>query len=50
MTQPDPAVTKSESSRWQQVAPVPPNVRAEYVHEAKAADDEVSSSRLPEGR
>jgi hypothetical protein len=29
-------VTKSESSRWQQVAAVPAVVRAEYVEEAKA--------------
>ena len=46
----DPAVTKSESSRWQQVALVPAEVHAEYIEETTAAGDEVSRSRLPEGR
>ena len=42
----DLGVTKSESSRWQRVASVPPEVRAEYVEETKAAGEEVSTDGL----
>lgn len=39
-------VSKMESSRWQQVAAVPPEVRQEYVDETKAARGEVSTAGL----
>jgi hypothetical protein len=39
-------VTKSESSRWQQVAAVPAERRAEYVEETRAAGGEVSTADL----
>ena len=39
-------ITKSDSSRWQQVADVPAEQRAEYVEETKAAGGEVSTSEL----
>jgi hypothetical protein len=42
----DLGVTKSESSRWQQVAGVPPAVRTEYVEETTAASGEVSTDGL----
>ena len=37
-------VTKSESSRWQQVASVPAEVRAGYVEEMKVAGGDVITS------
>jgi hypothetical protein len=42
----DLGVTKSESSRWQQVAKVPAEVRDEYVEETRAARGEVSTAGL----
>ena len=42
----DLGVSRSESSRWQQVAAVPPEVRAEYVEETKAAGEEISTDGL----
>lgn len=42
----DLGVTASESSRWQQVAAVPADQRAEYVAETKAARGEVSTAGL----
>src|SRR5215472_3209828 len=42
----DLGVSRSESSQWQQVAAVPPEVRAEYVKETRAAGEEVSTDGL----
>jgi hypothetical protein len=42
----DLGVAPSESSRWQQVAAVPPDVRQEYVEETKAERGEVSTAGL----
>ena len=42
----DLGVSRSESSRWQQVAAVPAEVRAEYVEETKAAGEEISTDGL----
>ncbi len=42
----DLGITRDDSSRWQQVASVPPAVRAEYVEETKAAKGEVSTAGL----
>jgi hypothetical protein len=42
----DFGVSKSESSRWQRIASVPPEVRGEYVEETKAAGGEVSTDGL----
>ena len=39
-------LTRSESSRWQQVADVPEDVRHGYVEETKAAKGEVSTAGL----
>jgi hypothetical protein len=39
-------VSRSESSRWQQVAAVPADVRREYVEETKAEKGEVSTAGL----
>ncbi len=39
-------VTKSESSRWQQVATVPADARFSYVEETKAAGGEVTTAGL----
>jgi hypothetical protein len=39
-------VSKSESSRWQQVANVPEDVREDYVEETKAAKGEVTTAGL----
>jgi hypothetical protein len=39
-------VTKSDSSRWQQVAGVPAEIRQEYVDETTAARREVSTAGL----
>jgi hypothetical protein len=39
-------VSRSDSSRWQQVADVPEDVRQEYVEETKAAHGEVSTAGL----
>jgi hypothetical protein len=39
-------IGRMESSRWQQVAAVPPDVRAEYVEETRAAKGEVSTDGL----
>jgi hypothetical protein len=39
-------VSKSESSRWQRIASVPPEVRAGYVEEMKTAGDEISTDGL----
>lgn len=39
-------VTKSESSRWQQVAAVPPDVRKRYVQEVEATRGEVTTAGL----
>jgi hypothetical protein len=42
----DLGVTRSESSRWQQVAAVPAAVRQEYHHTTKTARGEVSTAGL----
>lgn len=42
----DLGVSRSDSSRWQQVAAVPAERRAEYVEETKAAGGEVSTAGL----
>ena len=42
----DLGVSRSESSRWQQVAAIPPEVRSRYVEETKAAKGEVSTAGL----
>ncbi len=42
----DLGVTRDESSRWQQVAAVPAEVRGAYVEETKAAKGEVSTDGL----
>src|SRR5262249_41372800 len=42
----DLGVTRSESSRWQQVAAVPAEQRAEYVEDTNAAGGEVSTAGL----
>jgi hypothetical protein len=39
-------VSKSESSRWQQVAGVPADTRQQYVEETKAAGEEISTDGL----
>jgi hypothetical protein len=42
----DLGITKSESSRWQQVASVPDEVRQQYVDATRAARQEVSTAGL----
>lgn len=42
----DLGVTKSESSRWQQIADVPEPIREEYVQETKAGGGEVTTAGL----
>ncbi len=42
----DLGVTRSESSRWQQVAAVPEEARRSYVEETKAAGGEVTTAGL----
>lgn len=42
----DLGVTPDESSRWQAVAQVPPEVRAEYVTESQERDQEVTRAGL----
>lgn len=39
-------VTRAESSRWQQVASIAPELRGQYVEETKAAKGEVSTAGL----
>jgi hypothetical protein len=42
----DLGITRNESSRWQRVAAIPPDVRAEYVAQARTAGAEVSTAGL----
>ncbi len=43
-------VTKSEASRWQEVAAVPADTRQAYLEETKAAGAEITTSGPPDSR